>query len=141
RSSTELALPTFSEVLDVSGCNTLLSPYCHAEGSEASSHIQACHSCQHLIHNSKILLRQTHRARRSQKLIADSYRRQWHIQFPTHLKRQQHIFLHHIHIKPHLIRRLKNEWRAILQRGRSNHTIKHHFHSSFARNPPLLGQK
>src|SRR6516164_5680462 len=115
RSTIDLTPSTFSVVLVVSGSNTLHSPYCHAEHSEASLHIQAGHSREHLIHNSKILSRQTHRTCRSQKLITDRNRRQWHTEFPTHLKSQQHIFLHHIHIEPHLIRRLKYEWRAILQ--------------------------
>src|SRR5260370_16842639 len=105
--SVELSPSTFSTELDVSECTTLKSPFSSPAGGKYQTlHFQTGHPGQHLIHNSKILFRQTHRTRRSQRLIASANCRPWHIKFPPHLNRQRPIFLQHINMQPPLIPRL-----------------------------------
>src|SRR6266516_4751628 len=110
---------TLSNLLPV----MLSTPDCHAERSEASLYIQSRHFCQRFVYKSEVFPRKAHRTGRSEKLIADSSRWQWYIEFPPQFECQQHILLHHIDIKQGFSRRLEYEWGAILQRRRSNDAI------------------
>src|SRR5215472_2621944 len=84
----------------------------------ASSVFQPGHLRQHIKQARKIFLFHAHTACSSKKFVADGGGGQRNVQLPAHFHGQQHVFLHHVHVEPGLVRLLHCKRAPILHHRR-----------------------
>ena len=117
-----------------SDCSSFDSEPAVLDGSTAVAHFETpAIRASTLKHNREILFGQAHAAGGRQEFVGDGGGRQGHIDLPAQLQREQHVFLHHVHVEPCLFGHVQHERAAILHHRRRDHAVRQHVHGGLAR--------